>query len=63
MMVSESFLVIIWEIERRKMIKYSVSLSKRAKKQLDKLSDNIAKPIFQAIQELADNPRPQVTKS
>ena len=41
------------------MIKYSVSLSKRAKKQLDKLSDNIAKPIFQAIQELADNPRPQ----
>ena len=41
------------------MAKYSITLSKRAKKQLDKLSDNIARPVFQAIQELADNPRPQ----
>ena len=41
------------------MAKYSINLSKRAKKQLDKLSDNIARPVFQTIQELAENPRPQ----
>ena len=40
------------------MAKYSITLSKRAQKQLDKLSDNTAKPVFQAIQELADDPRP-----
>ena len=40
------------------MAKYSVSLSKRAQKQLDKLSNGIAEPIFQAIENLADNPRP-----
>lgn len=40
------------------MGKYTVSLSKRAQKQLDKLSDVVAEPIFQAIEKLGDNPRP-----
>lgn len=40
------------------MIKYSISLSKRAQKYLDKLSDNIAKPVFQAIKNLENDPRP-----
>ena len=40
------------------MIKYTVVLTKRAQKQLDKLADNIAEPIFEAIDSLADNPRP-----
>lgn len=40
------------------MPKYAVSLSKRAQKQLDKLSDSVAEPIFVAIESLADNPRP-----
>ena len=44
------------------MAKYTVSLSKRAQKQLDKLSDSIAEPIFTAIQNLADNPRPHGCK-
>lgn len=40
------------------MAKYSITLSKRAQKQLDKLSDNVAEPIFKGISKLADNPRP-----
>ncbi len=40
------------------MVKYSISLSKRAQKYLDKLSDNIAKPVFQAIKNLENDPRP-----
>ena len=44
------------------MAKYTVSLSKRAQKQLDKLSDAVAEPIFQAIEKLGDNPRPNGCK-
>ena len=40
------------------MPNYTVVLSKKAQKQLDKLSDNIAKPIFDAIAGLEENPRP-----
>jgi mRNA interferase RelE/StbE len=40
------------------MPKYIVILSKKAQKELDKLSDNFAEPIIQAISELEDNPRP-----
>ena len=41
------------------MPEYTVSLSKKAQKQLDKLSDNIAEPILAAIADLEENPRPQ----
>jgi mRNA interferase RelE/StbE len=37
---------------------YKVVLTKKAKKQLDKLSDIIAEPIFKAISGLEENPRP-----
>jgi len=40
------------------MQKYTVSLSKRAEKQLDKLSDQVAGPIIKAISLLETNPRP-----
>ena len=40
------------------MAEYTVSLSKKAQKQLDKLSDLIAEPILDAIANLATNPRP-----
>lgn len=40
------------------MSNYSVVLSKKAQKQLDKLSDKIAEPIIDAIAGLEDNPRP-----
>ena len=40
------------------MPNYTVLLSKKAQKQLDKLSDNIAEPIFAAISGLEENPRP-----
>jgi mRNA interferase RelE/StbE len=40
------------------MASYQVILSKKAEKQLDKLSDSIAAPILNAIQALEDNPRP-----
>lgn len=40
------------------MPKYTIRLSNKAQKQLDKLSDNIAQPIFDAILNLQDNPRP-----
>ncbi len=41
---------------------YKITLSKTAQKQLDKLTDNIAKPIIDAISELAANPRPSGCK-
>lgn len=41
------------------MVKYSITLSKRAQKQLDKLSDYLASPVIRAIQNLANDPRPQ----
>ncbi len=40
------------------MAKYEVVLSKKAAKQLDKLSDDIANPIIEAIANLEENPRP-----
>lgn len=40
------------------MPNYTVVLSKKAQKQLDKLSDNIAEPIIDAIAGLEENPRP-----
>ena len=40
------------------MAKYTIALSKKAQKQLDKLPDNIVEPIFIAIGALADDPRP-----
>ena len=41
---------------------YSITISKTAQKQLDKLSDNIAKPIIVAISNLSTNPRPSGCK-
>jgi mRNA interferase RelE/StbE len=41
---------------------YVIVLSKKAQKQLDKLSDNIADPILEAIANLEENPRPQGCK-
>jgi mRNA interferase RelE/StbE len=40
------------------MPRYTVVLSKKAQKELDKLSDNIAGPIIEAISALEENPRP-----
>jgi mRNA interferase RelE/StbE len=40
------------------MPKYTAVLSKKAQKQLDKLSDNIAEPILDAITDLEKNPKP-----
>jgi mRNA-degrading endonuclease RelE of RelBE toxin-antitoxin system len=37
---------------------YKIVLSKQAQKTLDKFSDSIAEPIFNAIAGLAKNPRP-----
>ncbi len=44
------------------MTKYTILLSKKAQKQLDKLSDNIAEPILSAIAQLENNPRPNGCK-
>ena len=41
---------------------YTVQLSKKAEKALDKLSDHIANPILDAIGGLASNPRPKGCK-
>ncbi len=41
------------------MPKYNAVLTKKAQKQLDRLSDNIAEPILEAIAGLEENPRPQ----
>jgi mRNA interferase RelE/StbE len=40
------------------MPEYQIAISKTARKQLDKLSDKIAFPIFKSISNLASNPRP-----
>ncbi len=40
------------------MPNYTAVLSKKAQKQLDKLPDNIAEPILDAIAGLEENPRP-----
>lgn len=40
------------------MSDYKIILSRPAQKQLDKLSDHIANPIFKAIRSLSKNPRP-----
>jgi mRNA interferase RelE/StbE len=40
------------------MPKYTIVLTKKAQKQLDKLPDNIAEPIIQMITSLEFNPRP-----
>lgn len=44
------------------MANYLIVLTRNAEKQLDKLSDTIAEPIFEKIQELAENPRPNGCK-
>ncbi len=44
------------------MPKYTVFLSKRAKKELDKLDDLMANPILTAIGNLAEDPRPNGCK-
>lgn len=44
------------------MPKYTILLSKKAQKQLDKLSDTVANPIFKAIGGLEQNPRPMGCK-
>ncbi len=38
---------------------YTVTLTKVAAKELDKLPNLVAEPILKAIQSLASNPRPQ----
>lgn len=40
------------------MIRYKINLTKKAKKQLDKMSDAIAFPILTAIENLAKNRMP-----
>lgn len=40
------------------MLNYTIVLSNKAQKQLDKLSDAIAEPILEAIGALESNPRP-----
>ncbi|MCC5923309.1 MAG: type II toxin-antitoxin system RelE/ParE family toxin [Crocinitomicaceae bacterium] len=40
------------------MPNYTILLTKKAQKQLDKLSDNIAQPIIEAISNLEIEPRP-----
>ena len=40
------------------MPSYTAFLSKKARKQLDKFSDNIAESILEAIADLEENPRP-----
>lgn len=44
------------------MAKYTVVLSKKAQKQLDKIPYNIAEPIIEAISDLEENPRPHEHK-
>lgn len=44
------------------MTKYTAVLSKKAQKQLNKLSDKIAEPILEAISDLEQNPRPAGNK-
>ena len=51
--------LITWKTENKNRPKYTAVLSKKAQKQLDVLSDNIAEPIFEDIADLEENPRPQ----
>ncbi len=44
------------------MAEYTVQLTKKAAKQLDKLSDDVANQLLEAIGQLANNPRPQGCK-
>ncbi|WP_061217678.1 type II toxin-antitoxin system RelE family toxin [Leptospira weilii] len=44
------------------MSEYSILLSKSVTKQLDKLPENIADSLIEAIEGLAKNPRPQGVK-
>lgn len=44
------------------MHRYTISISKTAQKQLDKLSDSTAAPIIDAISGPANNPRPNGCK-
>ncbi|GAB2486648.1 type II toxin-antitoxin system RelE/ParE family toxin [Algoriphagus taiwanensis] len=48
--------------EKTKMPKYRVFLSRRAKKDLDKLDNLKAKPILSAIANLSEEPRPSGCK-
>jgi mRNA interferase RelE/StbE len=41
------------------MARYRVEINKKARKSLDKLSDFVVAPVLSAINDLADNPRPQ----
>ncbi len=41
---------------------YKINIAKKARKGLDKMSDAIVEPILQAIENLAENPRPQGCK-
>ena len=44
------------------MPKYSIFITKTAQKQLDKLPDDVADILIEAILELADDPRPSGCK-
>ncbi len=44
------------------MPEYKITITSTAQKQLNKLSDKIAAPIFDAIHKLANNPRSQGCK-
>lgn len=44
------------------MVIYKIIISKTAQKQLDKLSDNLADRLIDAIYTLAENPRPSGNK-
>ena len=44
------------------MPEYSVSLTKTARKQLDKLPNSVAEPLLDAIKQLSFNPRPNGCK-
>jgi mRNA interferase RelE/StbE len=41
------------------MAKYRIEINKKARKSLDKLSDFVVAPVIDAINDLAENPRPQ----
>ena len=41
------------------MAQYTLQINKKAKKQLDKLSDTIVAPLINALDDLAENPRPR----
>ena len=44
------------------MPEYSITITKTAQKQLDKLSDKVTLPLIAAIAALANDPRPQGCK-